>query len=655
MHCETKIIACYNRNMKNTFLRNFFLITVLCLGFSPNNVLADYGCCEKLVVGNQACSDASCVTSCFSVPDKGSCDTFGQNNPENQKTQWNSGKCWGLPTCVGHTASGCCVVKNGNKTTCFATASEASCTVQAGGTGGNGTFSAKGCNAAENDAACKGNLEDANLYSTMAAETGSETTANTPKMDAPKPVTPKLQIKIPGLTLGPVSGSFETGYSIPFIAQYIAALYEYFLKIIVVIAITMMIWGGIKYITAGGSSERVNAAKKNITNAITGLLFSLGTYLILYTLNPALVQFKALQILPIQQIKLDMNAYMSGNSSAPGTLADVGIVPKATVGPCTLTIPKTCPGRVPGYVGDTTLDFIGRKKSYYTISCHGRALTVDIIDKYLAEQRRTQVPAGALIAQMVTEAGNCSVMSLFAGGKSDIYYNYGGIGCTQKQVPADGCAHLAFPADAFDVKTKKPFPGLTCKDFNSSKELGQTCVDLCQSSTRDTFTNCGENCYPQKSHASIIKDGTEVWIPSVQCSRKFKSPQDFLDTHLGFVQACMPYNDSVYKFAYCIGASSYAGVTGSKAIMLAEIIDRNCLCDPNTDSTKCVRNKQLEMDLVNGIIKKRNLFLDRTGGKIDYQKVVQGLAESTRGLLKPTDRTALVDTEIPPEDTVEAP
>jgi hypothetical protein len=79
----------------------------------------------------------------------------------------------------------------------------------------------------------------------------------------------------------------------------------------------------------------------------------------------------------------------------------------------------------------------------------------------------------------------------------------------------------------------------------------------------------------------------------------------------------MPYNDSVYKFAYCIGASTYAGVTGDKGPLIAAIIERNCLCG-SRDSSGCKRDLELEQKLKNGVIKKRNLFVEgRTCDKRD--------------------------------------
>ncbi len=275
---------------------------------------------------------------------------------------------------------------------------------------------------------------------------------------------------------------------------------------------------------------------------------------------------------------------------------------------------------------------------------------------------------------MITEAGNggkCvaeNPTNVSKCGQADYikYFNFGGIGCTHGQVPTK-CGHAAFVPGAFDVKTRAPF---TTDCAQANKGLGTSCLNICNNSGGAPVKyDCGEKCYPQPSHYSQVINGQEIWFKSVQCSKKFNNLSEFLDSHFGFVKFCMPYNDSVYKFAYCIGASSYAGVTGSKATILAQIIERNCLCDPEKDSLGCKRNVELEDKLAKNIIKKRNLNLwakeceterSTTGGafaigkcskydadsSIDYAGIVAALKTSTGGLLD--------DGELFPQDDIAA-
>lgn len=480
------------------------------------------------------------------------------------------------------------------------------------------------------------------------------TTAETPSgpgTPLKAPIVPSLIVPIPGLNFSTQLEEKGGKIPIPFFAQYISAAYRYLTGLSAIAAAVMIVWGGFRYMFGAtiGSTQR---GKAIMIDAVIGLLLVLGAYTILNTINPELLGLKALDV---TVIKPDPQSYMGGRFDAPKTLEDVGVTRGDLAGATAAEIPSgSCPGRDPNYTepgDDKYIALAGQKilKKNYTLCSKGRCLDQKTIDFYLNEQKRTGVPAAVIMAQIVTEAGVSAVFNLADGGGSTLFYNYGGIGCTQKQVPQDSCAHVAFGATAFDLGTKKPHP-LPCTKFNSSDQLGPSCVNICENSSRDAFVSCGDNCFPLKSHAAVVDGGVEVWIPSVQCSRKFKTPQEFLDSHVGFVRPCMAYRDSVYKFAYCIGASTYAGVTGSKGLILAEIIERNCLCDPKTDSLGCVRNKELETKLAKNIIKKRNLYDSRfyKNGEPDLAAIAQALLESTGGLLT-------AGTQLPQNDIVVQP
>jgi len=53
-----------------------------------------------------------------------------------------------------------------------------------------------------------------------------------------------------------------------------------FLGIVGLTAVAFLIYGGFRYIIAGGSSEQVESAKKTITNSIIGLTIILLSYVI---------------------------------------------------------------------------------------------------------------------------------------------------------------------------------------------------------------------------------------------------------------------------------------------------------------------------------------------------------------------------------------
>lgn len=88
----------------------------------------------------------------------------------------------------------------------------------------------------------------------------------------------------------------EQKYTLP-IGDYINLIYTYALGIAAIIAVVMIMIGGAQYVIGSrGNSEEVNAAKDRIRNAVTGLVLLLFAYLVLNTVNPALIRFKVLKL-----------------------------------------------------------------------------------------------------------------------------------------------------------------------------------------------------------------------------------------------------------------------------------------------------------------------------------------------------------------------
>ena len=80
------------------------------------------------------------------------------------------------------------------------------------------------------------------------------------------------------------------------IGLYIKAIYKYAIVIIALLAVVTMMFGGILWITAAGSPDRVTEAKSWIGSSITGLVLALLSYTILYNINKNLVNFKPISI-----------------------------------------------------------------------------------------------------------------------------------------------------------------------------------------------------------------------------------------------------------------------------------------------------------------------------------------------------------------------
>lgn len=76
------------------------------------------------------------------------------------------------------------------------------------------------------------------------------------------------------------------------LAQYLELIYNFVIGFAGLLAASIMMVGGFQYLTAGGDQGKVTAAKGRIANALIGLVLALSAYLLLNTINPALVNLK---------------------------------------------------------------------------------------------------------------------------------------------------------------------------------------------------------------------------------------------------------------------------------------------------------------------------------------------------------------------------
>ncbi len=131
------------------------------------------------------------------------------------------------------------------------------------------------------------------------------------KVSKPKFIMPELQISIPGLKLTPSSsieyiansdGSYEA--KIPWLSEYILALYNYGLSIAGILAALVLMGGGVLWLTSAGNAGRLGQAKELIAGSISGLIILFSSYLILVQINPDLIQLKPVKIGVIKNLTL---------------------------------------------------------------------------------------------------------------------------------------------------------------------------------------------------------------------------------------------------------------------------------------------------------------------------------------------------------------
>lgn len=118
----------------------------------------------------------------------------------------------------------------------------------------------------------------------LAEAPGGSTTGPAP--DASKTI--RIYVDFPGSGSGPCA--FDASKRcVDSIGQYVNAFYKYFAGGIGILATVMILWGGFKWMTAAGNASKVGDARDTIYSAIMGLILTFGSYILLNTINPALV------------------------------------------------------------------------------------------------------------------------------------------------------------------------------------------------------------------------------------------------------------------------------------------------------------------------------------------------------------------------------
>jgi len=103
------------------------------------------------------------------------------------------------------------------------------------------------------------------------------------------------EVEIPGF-----AGEVKVDSSL--LGNYISVLYQYLLYVAGVLAVIVIMVGGFQWITAGGNQSKIGEAKERVMSAIIGLFLALGSYLLLFTINPDLIKIHDLNMPNIEPI-----------------------------------------------------------------------------------------------------------------------------------------------------------------------------------------------------------------------------------------------------------------------------------------------------------------------------------------------------------------
>ncbi len=98
------------------------------------------------------------------------------------------------------------------------------------------------------------------------------------------------------LGLGTECGSVPDGN---FLACYVGSVYTFFVRAAIILAVLMVVMGGLRWILAVGEAPKIKEAKEMIVGAITGLVLALISFVLFAQINSNLVNLEPIDITPI--------------------------------------------------------------------------------------------------------------------------------------------------------------------------------------------------------------------------------------------------------------------------------------------------------------------------------------------------------------------
>jgi len=119
-----------------------------------------------------------------------------------------------------------------------------------------------------------------------------------------QPLLLQLNVDIPNLALT-TPEKVDQSVAVPYLGQYIQALYKFLIGVSLIAAALMIVVGGFKYVMAA-TGAKVESAKQMIIDALMGLVIILGAYAILANINPNLTKLPSLYVPYIQGVPWEL-------------------------------------------------------------------------------------------------------------------------------------------------------------------------------------------------------------------------------------------------------------------------------------------------------------------------------------------------------------
>lgn len=178
---------------------------------------------------------------------------------------------------------------------------------------------------------CKSNLPDRTKYPLGGASNTDILFNSAIAQDEIKKLTskPTLKINIPGLSFSDPKVSTENGttyLNFPLLGEYIKAVYRFGIAVAGIISVVMIIVAGFLWSASGGNPEVITQQKQRIEKAVIGLIISVGSYTILFSINPKLTEFGSMKVqyikpVPIDEMTFDKNSESTFGGNIPNALS----------------------------------------------------------------------------------------------------------------------------------------------------------------------------------------------------------------------------------------------------------------------------------------------------------------------------------------------
>ena len=140
---------------------------------------------------------------------------------------------------------------------------------------------------------------------------------------------PRLGIDIPGFD-PQLSDSFFGGetFESNVLGLYVRAVYGWLISAGAIVAVLMIMIGGVQYAMAAGNPSGIGQAKERITNAVVGLVLLMSAFTIAFLIDPDTVAFETLTLKyidPVEYIELsnDLAGQLAVGPGSPGGTAGI--------------------------------------------------------------------------------------------------------------------------------------------------------------------------------------------------------------------------------------------------------------------------------------------------------------------------------------------